>query len=75
MKKLLLAAAAICAAPLIAFAAVQAPAVDTARLAADIKTLSSDAFEGRAPPAPARKRPSPSWSPSWRRSGWSPAAT
>ncbi|MCF8503768.1 MAG: M28 family peptidase [Caulobacter sp.] len=50
MKKLLI-AAAFCAAPLIAFAAVPAiaPAVDTARLATDIKTLSSDAFEGRAP--------------------------
>ncbi|MDP1737231.1 MAG: M28 family metallopeptidase [Caulobacter sp.] len=50
MKKLLI-AAALCAAPLIAFAAAPAiaTAVDTARLAVDIKTLSSDEFEGRAP--------------------------
>jgi Zn-dependent M28 family amino/carboxypeptidase len=48
MKKLLL-AAAICAAPLVAFAATPAPKADTTRMREDIKVLSSDAFEGRAP--------------------------
>jgi Zn-dependent M28 family amino/carboxypeptidase len=50
MKKFLLAAAVACAVPLTAFA-VAAPAAkpEPARMAADIKALSSDAFEGRAP--------------------------
>lgn len=48
MKKLLLVAAA-CAVPLLAQAATPAAKVDTRQYVADIKTLSSDAFEGRAP--------------------------
>ncbi|MFA7264673.1 MAG: M28 family metallopeptidase [Caulobacter sp.] len=49
MKKLLL-AALVAAMPLAAFAAD--PAVNPARLATDIKVLSSDAFEGRGPATP-----------------------
>jgi Zn-dependent M28 family amino/carboxypeptidase len=49
MKKHLLAALAVCAVPLIAIAAAPAPAADPARMREDIKVLSSDAFEGRAP--------------------------
>jgi len=48
MKKLLLVAAA-CAVPMFAVAATSAPTADTARIREDIKVLSSDAFEGRAP--------------------------
>ena len=48
MKKLLLVIAA-CAVPLIASAATPAPKADPARMREDIKVLSSDAFEGRAP--------------------------
>ncbi|MES2036035.1 MAG: M28 family metallopeptidase [Pseudomonadota bacterium] len=49
MKKFLLVAAA-CAVPLMAFAAPSAsPGADPARMREDIKVLSSDAFEGRAP--------------------------
>ncbi|OYW28856.1 MAG: peptidase M20, partial [Caulobacter sp. 12-67-6] len=47
MKRLLLATALI-AAPMLAHAA-DAPKIDPANLAAHIKTLSSDAFEGRGP--------------------------
>ncbi|MFZ5668448.1 MAG: M28 family metallopeptidase [Pseudomonadota bacterium] len=48
MKKLLLAALAAIAVPALAGAA-QGPVAEPARLAADIKALSSDAFEGRGP--------------------------
>jgi Zn-dependent M28 family amino/carboxypeptidase len=47
MKRLLLATALI-AAPILAHAS-DAPKIDPAKLAAHIKTLSSDAFEGRGP--------------------------
>lgn len=47
MKRLLL-ATALLAAPMLAHAA-DAPKIDPAKLAAHIKTLSSDAFEGRGP--------------------------
>src|ERR1044071_620842 len=46
MKKLILCAAAFAAASSVAFAQ---PALDPDRIVADIKTLSSDAFEGRGP--------------------------
>jgi len=53
MKRLLLATALLTApmlaAPAFAQGPAGAPAIDTARLAAHIKTLSSDAFEGRGP--------------------------
>ena len=48
MKKLLL-VAAVCAIPLFASAALSAPNAEPARMREDIKVLSSDAFEGRAP--------------------------
>ena len=47
MKRLLLATVLI-AAPMLAHAA-DAPKIDPAKLSAHIKTLSSDAFEGRGP--------------------------
>ena len=49
MKKFLLAAIAACAVPLVSAAAAPAPAADPARMREDIRVLSSDAFEGRAP--------------------------
>lgn len=48
MKKFLLAVAA-CALPLVASAAVTSAQPDTGRMREDIRVLSSDAFEGRAP--------------------------
>ena len=50
MKKFLLAAIAACAIPLVSLAATApAPKAETARMREDIRVLSSDAFEGRAP--------------------------
>ncbi|TDW67670.1 Zn-dependent M28 family amino/carboxypeptidase [Novosphingobium sp. PhB55] len=40
----------------VALAAPAAPAFDVARISHDIKTLSSDAFEGRGPATPAEKK-------------------
>ncbi|TCU54434.1 Zn-dependent M28 family amino/carboxypeptidase [Novosphingobium sp. PhB57] len=40
----------------VALAAPAAPAFDVARISNDIKTLSSDAFEGRGPATPAEKK-------------------
>ncbi|MBU3078705.1 M28 family metallopeptidase [Sphingomonas quercus] len=53
MKSLLLAGAALL---LPALGHAQAPAFDTGRVIRDIKTLSSDAFEGRGPATPAEAR-------------------
>ena len=56
MKKFLLAVAvAACAVPLIA-AAASAPKADTTRMREDIRVLSSDAFEGRAPASEGEKK-------------------
>ncbi|MBW8815092.1 MAG: M28 family peptidase [Caulobacterales bacterium] len=54
MKKLLLGAAAALALCGVAIAAE--PAIDAARIMADIKVLASDAFEGRGPATPAETK-------------------
>ncbi len=54
MKRLLLCTLIIAACP--AAQAADAPSFSTARLSAEVKTLSSDAFEGRGPATPAEAK-------------------
>lgn len=55
MKRLLL-STLLAAACSTALAASTTPAFSTARLSAEVKTLSSDAFEGRGPATPAETK-------------------